>query len=143
MVIDGSALLAILTDRPERSALEAAIAADPVRLVSAVTRLAASIAMIARHGPDGALRLDQLLTEIGATIAPFDEPQSALARDAYVRFGEGRHVAALDLAACAAYALSVSEAEPLLYTGAGWRMTDVEGCEAMCRCQDGCVAIHV
>lgn len=130
MVIDASALLAILADRPERRALEAAIAADPVRLVSAVTRLAAQTAMIARHGPDGALRLDQLLTEIGATVAAFDEPQGALAREAFVRFGEGRHPAALDLAACAAYALSVSEAEPLLFSGGGWRMTDVEGAGA-------------
>jgi ribonuclease VapC len=126
MVIDASALLAILADRPERRALEAAIAADPVRLVSAVTRLAAQIAMTGRHGPDGALRLDQLLTEIGAVIAPFDESQGTLARDAFARFGEGRHPAALDLAACAAYALSVSEAEPLLHAGGGWGMTDVE-----------------
>jgi ribonuclease VapC len=126
MVIDGSALIAILTDRPERRALESKIAADPVHLVSAVTRLATSATMIGRHGPNGALRLDQLLTEIGATIVSFDEPQSALARDAFVRFGEGRHPAALDLAACAAYALSVSEAEPLLFSGGGWRMTDVE-----------------
>lgn len=127
MVIDGSALLAILADRPERRALEGAIAADPVRLVSAVTRLAAQTTMIARHGPDGALRLDQLLTEIGAVIAPFDDAQGALASDAFIRFGEGRHPAALDLAACAAYALSASEAEPLLFAGGGWRMTDVEG----------------
>ena len=126
MVIDGTALLAILTDRPERRALEAAIAADPVRLVSAVTRLAAQTAMIARHGPDGALRLDQLLTEIGATVAPFDEAQGALARDAFVRFGDGRHPAALDLAGCAAYALALSEAEPVLHAGGGWRWTDVE-----------------
>jgi ribonuclease VapC len=127
MVIDASALIAILTDRPERRMLEQAIAADPVRIVSAVTRLAAQAAMMASHGPDGALRLDQLLTEIGAVIAPFDEAQGSLARDAYVRFGEGRHPAALDLPACAAYALSVSEAEPLLYAGGGWAMTDVEG----------------
>jgi ribonuclease VapC len=127
MVIDASALLAILADRPERRALEGAIAADPVRLVSAVTRLAAQTAMIGRHGPDGALRLEQLLTEIGAVIAPFDDAQGALARDAFVRFGEGRHPAALDLAACAAYALAVSEAEPLLFAGSGWKMTDLEG----------------
>lgn len=126
MVIDGSALLAILADRPERRMLESAIAADPVRVVSAVTRLAAQTVMVARHGPDGALRLDQLLTEIGATVAPFDEAQGTLARDAFVRFGEGRHPAALDLASCAAYALSVSEAEPLLHAGEGWLLTDVD-----------------
>jgi ribonuclease VapC len=126
MVIDASALLAILADRPERRTLEAAIAADPVRLVSAVTRLAAQIAMTARHGPDGALRLDQLLTEIGAVIAPFDESQGTLARDAFARFGEGRHPAALDLAACAACALAVSEAEPLLFQGTDFGATDVD-----------------
>ena len=126
MVIDGSALLAILADRPERRTLEDAIAADPVRLVSAVTRLSASLTMITRHGPEGALRLDQLLNEIGATIAPFDEPQGALALKAFERFGEGRHPAALDLPSCAAYALSVSEAEQLLFTGGGFAMTDVD-----------------
>lgn len=57
-----------------------------------------------------------------------DIAAGALARDTCIRFGEGRHPAALDLAACAAYALSVGEAEPLLFAGGGWKMTDVEGC---------------
>jgi hypothetical protein len=68
---------------------------------------------------------DGMTVPLSSQLAP--EPNPPLARDAFVRFGEGRHPAALDLAACAAYALAVSEAEPLLFAGGGWKMRDVEG----------------
>lgn len=126
MVIDASALLAILFDEPERERMERAIAADTLRLVSGVSKLSASLSLIRRHGPDAPARLDRLLSEIGATLVAFDEPQADLARAAFARYGTGRHAAALDWSACAAYALAVSEAESLLFAGTGLAQTDVE-----------------
>jgi ribonuclease VapC len=127
MVLDASALLAILFDEPERARMEEAIAADPLRLISSVSKLAAALALTQRHGPDAPARLDRLLSEIKATIVAFDEPQADLAAIAFARYGRGRHPAALDWSACAAYALSVAEAESLLFASGGLGQTDVEG----------------
>src|SRR5262245_57255952 len=124
MVLDASALLAILFDEPERARMEQAIAADPLRLVSSVSKLSAALALIARHGPDASTRLDRILSEIGATIVAFDEPQADIAAGAFARYGRGRHPASLDWSACAAYALSVAEAESLLFAGGGLAQTD-------------------
>jgi ribonuclease VapC len=126
MVLDASALLAILFDEPERARMEEAIAADPLRLVSSVSKLSAALALTQRHGPDAPARLDRLLSEIGATVIAFDEPQADMAAKAFARYGRGRHPAALDWPACAAYALSISEAESLLFAGGGLAQTDAE-----------------
>ena len=75
MVIDSSVLLAILFDEPDRRSFQDAIAADPVRLVSAVTKLEAGMVTVGRYGPDAGLRLDRLLERLTATIARFDECQ--------------------------------------------------------------------
>jgi len=126
MVIDASALLAILFDEPERDRMERVIAADTLRLVSSVSKFSASIALTKRHGPDACARLDRLLSEISATVVTFDAPQADIARAAFARYGAGRDVAALDWSACAAYALAMSEAESLLFAGGGLGQTDVE-----------------
>lgn len=119
-------MLAILFDEPERARMEEAIAADPLRLVSSVSKLSAALALTQRHGPDAPARLDRLLSEINATVVPFDEPQADLASAAFARYGLGRHAAALDWPACASYALAVSEAESLLFAGGGLAQTDAE-----------------
>lgn len=126
MVIDTSALIAILLDEPERTRLQSAIERDHIRLVSAVTKLEAGLLMIGRFGPAGAVELDNLIARVGPSIIPFDERQAALAREAFQRFGKGRHKAGLNFGDCAAYALAVAEAEPLLFTGAHFGATDVE-----------------
>jgi ribonuclease VapC len=125
MVVDTSALIAILLDEPERRSLEDAIEADPVRLVSAMSKLEASMVMIGRHGIEGGARLDRLLREIAATVVPFDDHQADIARDAFVRFGKGHHPAGLNFGDCAAYALAMAEAEPLLFKGTDFGATDV------------------
>lgn len=126
MVIDSSALIAILRREPERAAFEAAIAADKVRLISAMTKLEAGMVAIGLRGVAGGDDLDRLLTQIAATIVPFDDHQAEIAREAFVRFGKGRHKAGLNFGDCAAYALAVLEAEPLLCKGADFAATDVE-----------------
>jgi len=124
MVIDSSALIAILFDEPDRLALERAIEADPARLVSSVTKLEAGMVMIGQRG--SAQPLDRLLAKISSTIVPFDEQQADIARDAFARYGKGRHRAALNFSDCAAYALAMAEAEPLLFKGTDFGDTDVE-----------------
>lgn len=126
MVIDTSALIAILFDEPDRRALEEAIDRDPLRLVSAMCKLEAGMVMTGRQGPMGGVPLARLLTEIAAVIVPFDDRQADIALDAFTRYGKGRHPAALNFGDCAAYALAVSEAEPLLFKGTDFGATDVE-----------------
>jgi len=126
MVIDSSALIAILFDESDRLRIEQAIEADEVRLVSAMTKLETSIVLLGRRGEPLVSRLDRLLHRISATIMPFDDHQADIARDAFAHYGKGRHPAGLNFGDCAAYALSVAEAEPLLFKGTHFGATDVE-----------------
>ena len=126
MVIESSALIAILFDESDRLRIEQAIEADPVRLVSAMTKLETSIVLLGRRGEALLSRLDRLLHRMTAVIVPFDDHQADIARDAFARFGKGRHRAGLNFGDCAAYALSIAEAEPLLFKGTDFGATDVE-----------------
>ncbi|MFN3350877.1 type II toxin-antitoxin system VapC family toxin [Pseudorhodoplanes sp.] len=126
MVIDTSALIALLRLEPEADAFAQAIAADPRRLVSAVTKLEARMVALARFGPAAAADLDALIALIAPAVVPFDDHQADIARDAFAKYGKGRHAAALNFGDCAAYALAVSEAEPLLFKGTDFGATDVE-----------------
>jgi len=128
MVIDTSAVLAILTREPEADRLVAAMEADRTRLVSAATVVEASLVLLGRYGEAGDPPLDRLLRSIGAEVVPVGEDQVALARDAALRFGRGRHPAALNFGDCFSYALSVARAEPLLFVGDDFAQTDVEVC---------------
>lgn len=126
MVIDSSALVAILFKEPERESFMQAIYQARVRRVSAVTKLETSIVVAGRRGPATLPEVSTLLSTINAVIVPFDEHQADIAREAFVRFGKGRHRAGLNFGDCAAYALAVSEAEPLLFKGTDFGSTDVE-----------------
>lgn len=126
MVIDTSALVAILFDEPDRRSFEDAIEREALRLVSAVSKLEAGLVLVGRHGPEGGTRLLQLLNDIAAVIVPFDDRQAEIALQAFARYGKGRHPAALNFGDCAAYALAVSEAEPLLCKETEFAATDVE-----------------
>ena len=125
MVIDSSALIAILRGEPEQKAFEAAIVSSNVRLMSAVTKLEASIVAIGSGPMEGAQDIDELLALLSVTIVPFDEHQADIARDAFARFGKGRHRAGLNFGDCAAYALAIAEAETLLFKGTDFGATDV------------------
>jgi ribonuclease VapC len=126
MVIDSSALIAILFGEPERERFKRAIDAASVRLVSAMTKLEAGLVMIGRFGLAGGDELDALLTNLAVTIVPFDDHHATIARDAFARYGKGRHPAGLNFGDCAAYALAIAEAEPLLFKGTDFAATDVE-----------------
>ena len=126
MVIDTSALIAILLDEPERFAFAEAIRGDQLRLVSAMTKLETSMVMIGRYDLEAAERVDRLLKTIEATVVPFDDNHAEIAREAFARYGKGRHRAGLNFGDCAAYALAMAEAEPLLFKGTDFGATDVQ-----------------
>ena len=126
MVIDTSALVAILRGEPEAPALARAIAADPTRLASAVSVLEAAIVMEARKGPSGGRELDLLLQKAGVDVVPLAREHVDLAREAYARYGKARHPAGLNLGDCCAYALARYSGEPLLFKGRDFSQTDVK-----------------
>ena len=129
MVIDTSALIAILHREPDAAAFEKSITNASVRLMSAVTKLEAGMVTLGR-GRVGTDMLDSLLEIMAVTIVPFDDHQAAIARNAFARYGKGRHAAGLNFGDCAAYALAIAEAEPLLFKGADFAATDVQVVEA-------------
>ncbi len=124
MVIDSSALLAILLAEPEAPVFARAIAGDTRRLVSAVSALEAAIVIRARKGPAGVRDLDLLAHSAGLSIVSFDEEQVRIARTAYEKYGKGRHRAALNLGDCSSYALARTSGEPLLCKGSDFPQTD-------------------
>ena len=129
MVIDASAVLAILQDEADAPALEAAIDDDPIRLMSAASALEAAIVVEARYGEAGGRELDLLLHKAGVDLVAFDADQMEVARHAYRRFGKGRHAAGLNFGDCFAYALSQRSGEPLLFVGTDFGKTDVTAVE--------------
>ncbi|MDP6580654.1 MAG: type II toxin-antitoxin system VapC family toxin [Vicinamibacterales bacterium] len=125
MVIDASALLAILFGEPERDEFARAVAAAGVRLVGAVNAFEAAVVVAARKGPEGSRELDLLFYGTGIEVVSFTETQLRLAREAYSHFGKGRHPAGLNLGDCRAYALARHAGEPLLFKGDDFPQTDV------------------
>jgi ribonuclease VapC len=125
MVIDTSALLAILQDEPERRSFNEAIEAAEARLLSVATWVEASIAIEARYGSDGLRELDHFLDRAGVELVPVDLEQAGLARLGYSRFGKARHVAGLNFGDCFSYALARARDEPLLFKGGDFARTDV------------------
>ena len=128
MVIDTSALIAILLSEPPAERLVTALESDPVHLVSAASVLETSLVMLGRYGENGDPQLDRLLRGIDAEVVPVGEEQLLIARDAALRFGRGRHKAALNFGDCFSYALSAARGEPLLFVGTDFAKTDVAVC---------------
>lgn len=128
MVLDTSAIVALMTGEPSADRLALALEADPERLVSAATVVEASLVLLGRYGEVGDVQLDRFLRSIGAEVVPVTEHQSTLARDAALRFGKGRHRAALNFGDCFSYALAVERSVPLLFVGDDFAQCDVERC---------------
>jgi ribonuclease VapC len=126
MVLDTSAIVAILFDEPERDRFARAIAGDPTRLVSAGTLLEAGIVVEARRGESAGRELDLLLHRMRATVVALDEQQADIARSAWRRFGKGDHPAGLNLGDCFAYALARVSGQALLHKGDDFGLTDID-----------------
>jgi ribonuclease VapC len=125
VVIDTSALVAIMMNESNAARLVAAIEQSPVRLISAGTVIEASLVLLGRFGELGDVQLDSLLRGIKAEMVECDADQVAIARDAARTFGRRRHRAALNFGDCFSYALAVSRGEPLLFVGNDFANTDV------------------
>lgn len=125
MVIDSSALVAVLTEEPEHVRMKSAIAADPTRLVSAASVVESAIVLETRRGAHASRQLDLLLRGIGATVVAVDADQAAESRAAWERFGKGRHPAGLNFGDCFVYALAKTSSEPLLFKGDDFGQTDL------------------
>lgn len=126
MVLDTSALLAILFDESERHAFSEAIEAAPHRRLSAANFVEASIILESRHGAEGVRALDRLLKTAGVEIVAVDSDQAHAAREAFRAFGKGRHSAGLNFGDCFAYALAKDTGEPLLFKGDDFGHTDLQ-----------------
>lgn len=125
MVLDTSALLAILLDEPERRTFNEAIEAAATRVMSTATFVEVSIVIESRSGAEGLRDLDLFLERANIELAAVDSEQAHVARRAFSRFGKGRHRAGLNYGDCFAYALAMVLSEPLLYKGEDFRQTDV------------------
>lgn len=126
IVVDTSAIVAILRNEPEKDRFVDAILASRPRLMSAVSLQEAGMVVAGRFG-DGAewQPLDALLTRLEVEIVAHDAELAGIARAAFLRFGKGRHRARLNFGDCAAYALAVSNDFPLLFKGGDFGQTDV------------------
>lgn len=125
MVLDTSALLALLLDEPEAEEFRAAVEEHTTRLVSAATLLEAALVIEARKGEPGGRELDALIHTAEIEVATVDAEQVSEARRAYRRFGKGRHPAGLNFGDVFAYALARTSGEPLLFKGDDFAKTDI------------------
>jgi ribonuclease VapC len=125
MVIDTSALVAVLFDEPERADYVARIAADGRRLISAATLVEAGILVEARRGESAGRELDLLLHRASVNCVAVDEQQASVARAAWRRFGKGRHPVGLNYGDCFSYALARVAGERLLFKGDDFSRTDI------------------
>jgi ribonuclease VapC len=125
MVVDSSALIAILFEEPDESQYYYAIANSTVRQLSAATFLETSMVMLRQTTGEGTAALDSLIDHLKIEIIPVDHHQALLAREAFRRFGKGRHPAGLNFGDCFSYALAKQTGESLLFKGNDFHQTDV------------------
>ena len=127
MIVDTSALVALLRDEPEAAAFARLLRAAPRRLLSAASYVELAAVVDGRGDPVLAGALDAWLAAWGIEIEPLTVEQARIARTAYQRFGRGSgHPARLNLGDCFAYALARDLGDPLLFKGADFALTDIE-----------------
>lgn len=126
MVIDTSAIVAILLEEPEAPYLMQAIALDKVRFISTFSVLEASFVIASRKGDAGLQQLRQFLELIKVEQKSLTDTQVNLATEAWLKFGKGRHPASLNIGDCCTYALSKETDEALLFKGNDFSQTDLE-----------------
>ncbi|TIQ37082.1 MAG: type II toxin-antitoxin system VapC family toxin [Mesorhizobium sp.] len=125
MVIDTSAIVAILRSEPETARLERAVVSDPIRLVPATCVLEARMVLVSRRGEHALAEIDLWLRKVEADIIPVDSELVDLATRAWLTYGKGRHRAALNFADCLSYALAKRADEALLFIDKDFAQTDV------------------
>lgn len=125
MVIDTSALVAMLADESDAEHLEACVTDDPVRMMSTASYLEAAIVIESRFGESGGRELDLWLHRASVDLVAVDADQAEAARVAYRKYGRGRHRAGLNYGDCFSYALAKVSGQPLLFKGNDFGFTDI------------------
>jgi len=132
MVLDTSALLAILQNEPQRRVFNEAIEAAESRLLSAASFVESSLIVESRYGAEGIRDLDLFISKAQLEIVAVDVQQAYLARQAFREFGKGRHPAGLNFGDCFSYALARANAEALLFKGNDFGRSDIDRHPASC-----------
>jgi ribonuclease VapC len=131
MILDSSAIIAILRAEPEAQAFAKAIATARARRVSAVNLVEAAVVIDGSRDPIASRRFDELVREAELQIEPVTESHARIAREAYRDFGKGSgHKASLNFGDCFAYALAKAWQEPILCKGDDFKHTDLTLAEA-------------
>ncbi len=125
MVVDTSALVAILRKEPEAADFKRRLIEDPVVFVSTATYVETAMVLEGRFGQAAGEELERLLFDVGAEFVPLVKDHAEIARQAFVQYGKGRHPAGLNFGDCMSYALAKATGEPLLYKGDDFSRTDV------------------
>ncbi len=125
MVLDSSALMAILRAEPEERAFRTMIKRALVRHLSTPTLVEASVVTLGRAGDAGLAQLHALIEALNIETVALSADHARLAVDAYRRFGKGRHPAGLNFGDCFSYALAQALGEPLLFKGDDFSKTDI------------------
>lgn len=125
MVIDTSVLVAVLLGEADGRSMLEKMGAAPRLLLSAASLVETGVVLMTHGAGDYEHRLDPFLERAGIQTVPLDPTQAVLAREAYRRFGKGRHRASLNLGDCFSYALAMRTGEPLLFKGEDFSRTDV------------------
>ena len=125
MTVDSSALIAILfSEAGHLDLVDRILAADSVR-VGAPTLVETSMVFASRRGTASTREVDELVKDLGLTVVPFGEPEWHAATDAFLRFGRGRHRAALNFGDCLSYAAATTARDTLLFVGDDFARTDI------------------
>jgi ribonuclease VapC len=126
VILDSSAVVAVLRDEPEAFVMAKAMSLAEVCAISAVSYLEAAIVIDSGRDPIASRRFDDFFREASIVIEPATVNQAKIARDAFRDFGKGRHRAGLNFGDCFAYALAKEKGESLLFKGDDFCHTDVE-----------------
>jgi ribonuclease VapC len=125
MVVDASALIAILNEEADAMRYAEAITRADAPLVSAATVVETGIVMLNRHGPKSIRKVNALIQEAGCQIENVTPHHAQLALEAYASFGKGRNKAGLNYGDCFSYALAKATGLPLLFKGDDFAKTDI------------------
>ena len=125
MILDTSAVIAVLFGEPEADSYTRLIHGADRCLISSGTFLELSIVIARQTGPEVARQCDMFFRRAGIVVEPFTVAQAHIARQAFHDFGKGRHPAGLNFGDCFAYALTKTSGEPLLFKGENFKRTDI------------------
>lgn len=131
MVIDTSAIIAMLSDEAEAELFEVTLEADPVRMLSVASYVETAVVIESRFGEPGGRELDLWLHRAAVDLVAVDVAQAETARVAYRRYGKGRHRAGLNYGDCFSYALAKVSVQPLLFKGVDFTHTDIAAAQPM------------